>query len=646
MFEQLLPDALVHAAGWTLLHSLWQGAIITLLLAFILGRTRSQAPAFRYHLNVGALFLLLGSVVSTFLYYYEPAIVPDSTQAYTPILFPETAMGTTAIAESDNSGFLTRTFPFLLQLWLVGVAFMGIRMLVELFYLHRLRVANVRPVAASWQQHLQELSSQLGLKTPVALMESTRVSSPLLVGWIKPVILLPVGMLSGLSTEQVACILAHELAHVRRLDYLVNLLQSAVEVVLFFNPAVWWISAQIREEREHCCDELAVGVTGDRLTLVKTLAQLEEWRLQNSQLGLAFNGRPQGILGRVQRLLGGESTVRIIGKGLWSFLLISMLTGVLAIRIQGENPPEVRIWENVGLLMEEDIYDLIPVEIPAVTEEASEEAEPSTYELQKMEELEPLTQTGIHKLRLIQEESLPNLNYLYAIQDTVPPVDKELQAEMEALQKEMQRLQEEMMNSSEMQRMQELTKVYEKEMQAIQEKMMKEHGSYDKLMQEQQKVMRELEAKHQRLWESEPFSTMQEEMIKMTERFQRQAEEVARKYENNPALMEQKLDSLSNIMERRQEAFEKEYGAAMEAIEKEMEAFENSPEMQALEARMEAMDEEMEKLMETKMGSMEEEIEALQEKLEEQFEERMEQLAEQMEKLEYQRLKKLKGREE
>lgn len=644
MFEQLLPDTLVHAAGWTLLHSLWQGAIITLLLAFILGRTRSQAPAFRYHLNVGALFLLLGSVVCTFLYYYEPATAPVSSLALTSELLPTGELSAIAGEEHHSFHFLDRIFPFLLQLWLVGVAFMGVRMLAELFYVHRLRVTHVRPVEDHWQHRLFQLRSKLGVKTPVALKESMRVSSPLLVGWIKPVILLPVGLLSGLSGTQIECILAHELAHVRRLDYLVNLLQSAVEVILFFNPAVWWISAQIREEREHCCDELAVELTGDRLTLVKTLAQLEEWRLQEGQLGLAFNGRPQGMLGRVQRLLGGESTVRIIGKGLWSFLFISILTGVLAIRTQGENLPEVRIWENVGLLTNDAVYDLVRVEIP---EEVKEEAKPAASELQTIEELQPLTETDIHTLRLMEEERLPDLNYLHAVRDTIPPMDKELQTKMEALQKEMQQLQEEMMDSQEMQKMQELTRVYEKEMQAMHEKMMKEHGSYDKLMQEQQKVMQELEAKHQRLWESEPFSSMQEEMIKLTERFQRQADEVARKYENNPALMEQKLDSLSNIMERRQEAFEKEYGAAMEAIEKEMEAFENSPEMEALEMKMEAMDEEMEKLMEAKMEPLEEQMEVLQEQLEERFEQRMEQLAEQMEKLEHQhRQKKMKGREE
>ncbi|MEZ4994558.1 MAG: M56 family metallopeptidase [Saprospiraceae bacterium] len=649
MFQQLIPDAWVQAGGWTLLHSLWQGAIITLLLAFILGRTRGQSPAFRYHLNVGALFLLLSSVIVTFLYYYEPAAIDVPAQAYTSEAFFSQELSVPMAGESDTSGFLNRIFPFLMQLWLLGITFMGLRMLAELFYLHRLRVVNVRMVEAGWQERMLRIRRDLGVKTPVALKESMRVNSPMLVGWIKPVVLLPVGMLSGLSPQQVECILAHELAHVRRLDYLVNLIQSAVEVLLFFNPAVWWISSQIREEREHCCDELAVKVTGDRLTLVKTLAQLEEWRIQQGQLGLAFNGRPQGMLGRVQRLLGGESTVRIIGKGLWSLLLISIMTGVLAIRTQGENLPEMRIWENVGIDHDEMAYDdPMDVTVPEADSftEADYESELVALEdIPTVEPLQPLAPNIVQALTEALDVQWKGTHQL-AVRDTVPPVDKELQSKMDALQKEMDVLQKEMMNSPEMQQIQELTKKYELEMRAMEKKMMTEHSSYEQLMKDREKIMRELEVKHQKLWESEPFSKMQEEMIKMSEKVQRQTEEIARKYENNPELMEQKMDSLSMILDKRQAAFEKEYSAAMEAIEKEMDAFDNSPEMKALEEKMEAMDNEMEKLMEQKMQPLEEKMEVLQEQLEQRFEQRMEQLAEQMEKLHHLRMKRFERKEE
>lgn len=658
MFHQILPDALVQAGGWTILHSLWQGALITLLLAFTLGRTRQQTPALRYQLSVGALLLLLGAVVTTFLIYYEPAsasivVSAGSGEGVAAFFLNET--GPETVLQVD---YLKQLFPFLLQVWLVGVALMGVRMLGELVYLQRLRSANIQAVSNSWDRKLNDLKWQMGILQAVEMRESLRVSSPILVGWMKPVILLPVGMLSGLSPQQVECVLAHELAHIRRMDYLVNLIQSAVEVLLFFNPAVWWISAQIREEREHCCDELAVEVTGDRLTLVKTLAQLEEWRMQTGQLGLAFNGRPQGILGRIQRLLGGESSVRIIGKGLWSLLFFCMATGLLAFRGEAEITDPERLWENIGIetaawesaetknesgqnqtaFIEAKEFDAVPARkaelvVPAETISGPISPQPETVEVSQ-EALKAALQT------------LPTgqVARLRSLRDTIP--DEKFQEEMQVLQLEMEKLQQEMMNSEEMKRLQNLAKVYEQEMQAVQEKFMKDQGGYEKLMQEQQKVAQEMEKRHQEVMQSEAFKSMQLEMEKMSGEFEQMAGEFKKMYRNNPRLLEEKMDSLSQVFDNRHEVFEKEYEKAFELYEEELEVLENSPEMQALEEKMEAMNEEMEKLMKAKVEPMEIEIDQLQESLEKRFEVQMEALQEQMEKLEMSRGKWKKKREE
>lgn len=656
MFNQILPDALVQAGGWTILHSLWQGAIITLLLAFTLGRTRQHSPALRYQLSVGALFLLLGAVICTFFIYYEPASAAGTFAGE-----GREAIGTFLITEASpqfpsEKSHLAWLFPILLQIWIVGVALMGIRMLGELVYLQRLRSVNTQTISEHWNEKLNHLKWQMGIIQPVEIRESMRVSGPMLVGWIKPVILLPVGMLSGLSIQQVECVLAHELAHVRRMDYLVNLIQSAVEVLLFFNPAVWWISAQIREEREHCCDELAVAITGDRLILVKTLAQLEEWRMQSGQLGLAFNGRPQGILGRVQRLLGGESSVRIIGKGLWSLLFFCMATGLLAFRDQAEPIEPERIWENIGIEYDEPEMSNLPgensVEIDQLTLESEPEmnagprdnlaVEPLTTTKPIVDQLEP---AAIHPLETSIKEALAfqNLDRLSLVRDTIP--DEKFQEAMRKLQLEMEKLQQEMMNSDEMQRIQELTKVYEVEMRAMQEKMMQEHGGYEKLMQEQQKAMQEVERRHQEVMQSEVYKRMQDEMEKISKEYAKVAENLQKQFQDNPRLLEQRMDSLSRIYDVRHEAFEKEYEQAFESFEMEMEAFENSAEMKALEEKMAAMDEEMEKMMEGKLEPMEMEMEKLQESLEQRFEQQMKVLEEQMEKLEMSR-HKLKNRRE
>lgn len=657
MFNQILPDALVQAGGWTILHSLWQGAIITLLLAFTLGRTRQHAPALRYQLSVGALFLLLGAVISTFFIYYEPASAASTIMGENSEVVGTFLINEAAPQLPYEKGYLTWLFPILLQVWMVGVALMGIRMLGELVYLQRLRSVNTQMISDSWSEKLNQLKWQMGIIQPVEIRESMRVSGPMLVGWIKPVILLPVGMLSGLSPQQVECVLAHELAHVRRMDYLVNLIQSAVEVLLFFNPAVWWISAQIREEREHCCDELAIDITGDRLTLVKTLAQLEEWRMQSGQLGLAFNGRPQGILGRVQRLLGGESSVRIIGKGLWSLLFFCMATGLLAFRDHAETIEPENNWENIGIEYNEPEVDQVARETSMDLAKLAEEAEPvENIKLQAERSPEPLAvaeialdQLGPEIIRPLNTGGLEvlatnSLARLGGVQDTVP--DEKFQEAMRKLQLEMEKLQQEMMSSEEMQRIQELTKVYEVEMKAMQEKMMQKHGGYEKMMQEQQKVMQEVERRHQEIMQSEAYQQLQDEMEKISREYAKVAENLQVKLQDNPRLLEQKLDSLSRVYEGKHEAFEKEYEKAFESFEKEMEAFENSPEMRALEEKMAVMEDEMEKLMEGKMEPMEMEMEKLQEALEQRFEKQMRVLEEQMEKLEMSRHKRENRREE
>ena len=147
------------------------------------------------------------------------------------------------------------------------------------------------------------IAERLRIRRAVAILESRAVVVPTLVGWVKPVVLLPAAALAGLSPEQLQAILAHELAHVRRHDYLVNLLQSMVETLLFYHPATWWVSAQVRAEREHCCDDLAVEVCGDRLVYVSALAELTTLA---GHRGFALAATDGSLLGRVRRILGRQ----------------------------------------------------------------------------------------------------------------------------------------------------------------------------------------------------------------------------------------------------------------------------------------------------------------------------------------------------
>ena len=116
------------------------------------------------------------------------------------------------------------------------------------------------------------------------------VDVPTVVGWLRPAVILPVAALANLSPAQVEAVLAHELAHIRRHDYLVNLFQTLAETLLFYHPAVWWLSARIRTEREHCCDDVAVAVSGDAVGYARALAELEAWRVGTPGMALAATG--------------------------------------------------------------------------------------------------------------------------------------------------------------------------------------------------------------------------------------------------------------------------------------------------------------------------------------------------------------------
>ncbi len=193
----------------------------------------------------------------------------------------------------------------LLTIWLAGVAMLTLRLLSGWLWVQRMKSRNARPVHEGLEVMARRLMRRLHIVRAVRFLESTRVDVPTVIGWLTPVVLLPGSVLSGLTPRQIEAILAHELAHIRRHDYLVNLLQTVVETLLFYHPAVWWLSHRIRVERENCCDDLAVSLCGDPVAYAAALAELEGLRSSNRTLALAATGG--SLLQRVKRLLGAPS---------------------------------------------------------------------------------------------------------------------------------------------------------------------------------------------------------------------------------------------------------------------------------------------------------------------------------------------------
>jgi beta-lactamase regulating signal transducer with metallopeptidase domain len=218
--------------------------------------------------------------------------------------------------------------PTVVVVWLVGVVALMIRMAGGLWHVRRLQIKSLATDPSRWQTAATHIASRLGLRIHVHVVESALVDAPAAAGWLRPVVLLPVAALAHLTPSQVEAILAHELIHIRRHDFLVNVAQTLAETILFFHPAVWWVSGRIRAEREHCCDDFAVQVCGDPVGYASALAELESWRSQGTTLALAATDG--SLSGRVQRVLrapiGHEprSPIWIVTLGLTAVLAVVM----------------------------------------------------------------------------------------------------------------------------------------------------------------------------------------------------------------------------------------------------------------------------------------------------------------------------------
>jgi Zn-dependent protease with chaperone function len=221
------------------------------------------------------------------------------------ILAEAAAAASATIAVSDY-------LPLLVYFWLAGVCVLVMRSIGGWVVVQRVKRRSWRPVDPVWQDRFARLLNALGMTHAVSLRQSALAEVPAVIGWLSPVVLLPGSALTGLTPQQLEALLAHELAHIRRHDYLVNLLQTAVETLLFYHPAVWWIGRRIRAERENCCDDVAVEVCGDALAYARALARLEQLRSGLPQLAMASNHG--SLLNRIQRLLAAKSAAGSAGN--------------------------------------------------------------------------------------------------------------------------------------------------------------------------------------------------------------------------------------------------------------------------------------------------------------------------------------------
>ncbi|WP_421797131.1 M56 family metallopeptidase [Haliscomenobacter sp.] len=332
--ESNYTDALIYATGWTVVHSLWQALTIALVLSIILISTPRRLAHWRYSCAGVALLLVLLVGGATFYHYFQQAMLQVESDSTSLVQFTEVAGPATESFWQYWQGRFTDYFnqhlPMIVTVWLCGLAFFMLRMMGGLAYIRQLRYQGTQPVQEEWEEMLRELAQKLKIQRPVAILESLRIQSPVVIGHFKPLVLVPVGLLAGLSIDQVEAILAHELAHVYRRDYLLNLLQTLIEALFYFNPGVWWISSCIRIEREHCCDDIAVAVCQNNLEYAKALVSIKEMKQGfTPQLAMAARGKKKLLLTRIQRILQqpvntSDMSEKIMVTGMLAFMLVCM----------------------------------------------------------------------------------------------------------------------------------------------------------------------------------------------------------------------------------------------------------------------------------------------------------------------------------
>ena len=327
--------AWVDAIGWTLLHFLWQGALLGLLYAVV--RPRFPSVAARYRLGMGVLVAMLACPLVTLAYVWPEAVAPANGDT---LALPSVGVVAGAASSGITSATLEAWLPWLVAVWFVGVSVIALRAFAHWRRLSWL-LRNASIPLADCTEVLEKLCRRFGISRRIRLLGSMAIDTPMLVGWLRPVILLPISMLSGFTPQQIELIIAHELGHVRRWDYLANLLQVVIETVLFYHPVVHWVSRDVRDARESCCDDLVLALAdGSPVVYASALAELEQLRHDGALAAPALAATGGVLLERIRRIVGAQSVLYdpLPRSGGWPIVLLAAAGLLVASRLHVPPP--------------------------------------------------------------------------------------------------------------------------------------------------------------------------------------------------------------------------------------------------------------------------------------------------------------------
>ncbi|MEZ4911224.1 MAG: M56 family metallopeptidase [Saprospiraceae bacterium] len=329
-----IDEQILQASGWAILHSSWQFTLIALVMTFLLKYHQKETSSVRYFIALGSIILSLFVFCITFLlYWYEGN---DNTILFLNGVITDLSTTENVAPQWHNLYLLFATYQKpIVYTWIFGVTLFLVRLLGSLGYVEYL----VRDSSFIHNENINlsfaKIAHRYEIDKIIQLKESTHINTPMILGAIKPVILFPIGMINQLDLEETEAILAHEMAHFVRQDIWINIIQTFIEALLYYHPAIWWISTNIRVERENCCDEMAVSYMGNNLLYAKTLVKIQEFSQSSPKLSLSFSQKNNFFSNRIKRILNMAQTRNFLKERVITSLVLIFLVLLFTKNLNG-----------------------------------------------------------------------------------------------------------------------------------------------------------------------------------------------------------------------------------------------------------------------------------------------------------------------
>ncbi len=368
-FNEVFAGRAIQALCWTFIHSLWQGLAFIIITGLVMTGTKKSSARMRYNILTALFFLFIAVCAVTFIREFVGS--SNGEMAAQSTLLNKGTNNSFQLMFKKFSDYFSANASVIVMLWFIVFCFKCVRMMSSVVYSQRVKSHKIHEPSAVWKNKIVSLSNLLQIKRTVLLLESEIVKIPVVIGHLKPVIFIPLGLLNNMPAGEIEAVLLHELAHIRRNDYFVNFIQIIAENIFFFNPALLWVSSLLREERENCCDDIAIKQTKSKKQFIQALISFKEHALNVSNYSTAFPARKNQLFQRVARIVNNRNKTLNPAEKIFfliSFVLLSaMLTVVsggqvvhnkISNSIKGQQAKDVAPAQIVPQLKTQQLYNI------------------------------------------------------------------------------------------------------------------------------------------------------------------------------------------------------------------------------------------------------------------------------------------------